>query len=90
MFLRGCSTDEGPNDGGSVARRPWSAVHKACRGIAVIAPAIGTFERGVEHAGLDKVFTGGSAAATPVFQTAAMHRAIAQGTELVNHAVIPP
>ena len=38
-------------------------MHKTCRGIAVIASAIGTLVRGVEHAGLDDIFTCGTATA---------------------------
>lgn len=63
-------------------------MHKTCRGIAVIAPAIGTFEWGVEYAGFDEVFTGGAAAATPGLQGTTMHRAIGDTTKLMNHAVI--
>jgi hypothetical protein len=47
-----------------------------------------TFERGVEHAGFDKVFTAGAATATPVLQTTVMHRAKVNTSELVEHAVI--
>ena len=88
LFCSLFSTDEGANDGGSISRRPWNAMQEVCWRIAEIALAVGAFERGVEHAGLDDVFTGDPATATLVLQTTVMHRAIADTTKLVNNAVI--
>ena len=82
------STDEGSEDGCSIARQPRNAIHKACRLIAVAATAIGTSERRVQNACLDEVLAGGTATTTPGLQTATMHRAIGHTAKLVNHAVI--
>ena len=63
LFVVDSSADECPNNGGSLARQQWNAVLKTGCSIAVRASAVGTFERGVEHAGLDAVLTGGATAA---------------------------
>ena len=57
------SADEGPKNGRSLARQQRNAVLKTGCSIAVRASAVGTFERGVEHAGFDAVLTGGATAA---------------------------
>lgn len=82
------STDEGPKNGGSIARRPWNAMNKACRHIAVVAPAMGTLERRVQNACLDEVLAGGAATTTHGLQATTMHRTIVHAAKLVNHAVI--
>ena len=45
-------------------RQQWNSVLKTGCSNAVRAAAVGTFERRVERAGLDDVFTGGTAAST--------------------------
>ncbi len=83
-----CSTDEGSNNGGSIAWLPWDSLYKTCRSIAVVVLAIGTPEWGVQYAGLHEVFAGGTTTATPCLQATTMHRAIKDVTKLVNYAVI--
>jgi hypothetical protein len=63
LFFVDFSADEGPKNSRSLARQQWNAVLKTGCSIAVRASAVGTFERGVEHAGLDAVFIGGATAA---------------------------
>ena len=65
-------------------------MHKTCAHIAVVTSTVGAFERGVQNAGLDEVFTDGSTASAHVFHATAMHRAVGDTFKLVNHAVIPP
>lgn len=60
LFFVDFSAEEGPNNGGSIARRQCYAMHKTCRCIAIAASANRTLEGGVEHAGFDDVFTGGT------------------------------
>lgn len=57
LVFWGFLADECPEDGCSIAFCPWNAMYKASRHIAVVAAAMRTSERGVEHAGFDKVFT---------------------------------
>jgi len=84
----GCSTDKDSNNGGPIARWPWNSIYKACRGMAVGVAAIGTSERSVEYAGLEKIFAGGATTSTLGLKATTMYRAIGDETKLVNHAVI--
>lgn len=65
LVFCGFSTDKGPKNGGPLARQQWNSVLKTGCSIAVRASAVGTSERGVEHAGLDGVFTGGTTTSAP-------------------------
>ena len=48
-------------------------MHKTCAHIAVVTSTVGAFERGVQNAGLDEVFTDGSTGLPVRFVTGTHH-----------------
>ena len=64
------------------------AVLKTRRSIAVRASTVEIFVRGVEHAGLEDVLTGGTAVTALGLQAAPMHGTIGHPSKLPNHVEI--